>query len=112
MSNSMIPDIEGGGEGVPGGYGPGTFLHYRRFSKACRRKACRRTTCLGKRAVIYERARFIFECEHEHTMSELCESYGGSRETGCAWLRRYRERGLEALVELNRAAAEKLLVTA
>ena len=60
-----------------------------------------------------EKGRFIFEYERdERTMSELCECYGVARETGCAWLRRYRERGLEALVELNRAPAEKLLVTA
>src|SRR5216684_1854196 len=51
-----------------------------------------------------ERARFIFEYERdERTMSELCERYGVARETGYVWLRRYRERGLAGLVELNRA---------
>jgi transposase-like protein len=59
------------------------------------------------------RARFRFEHERdEHTMSELCERYGVAREIGYVFLRLYRERGLEGLVELNRAAAEKLLVTA
>ena len=56
-------------------------------------------------SVMEEKARFIFEYERgERTMSELCESYGVARETGYVWLRRYRERGLEGLVELNRAA--------
>jgi transposase InsO family protein len=51
-----------------------------------------------------EKARFIFEYERdERTMSELCERYGVARETGYVWLRRYRERGLDGLVELNRA---------
>jgi transposase InsO family protein len=52
-----------------------------------------------------EKVRFVFEYEQdEHTMSELCRSYGIARETGYVWLRRYREHGLEGLVELNRAA--------
>jgi len=52
-----------------------------------------------------EKVRFVFEYEQdEHTMTELCQSYGIARETGYVWLRRYRERGLEGLVELNRAA--------
>ena len=55
-------------------------------------------------SVVDERARFIFEYERdERTMSELCASYGVARETGYVWLRRYRERGLAGLVELNRA---------
>jgi transposase-like protein len=52
-----------------------------------------------------EKVRFIFEYERdERTMSELCQSYGVARETGYVWLRRYRERGLAGLVEVNRAA--------
>ena len=37
-------------------------------------------------------------------MTELWQCYGIARETGYVWLRRYRERGLAGLVELNRAA--------
>ena len=52
-----------------------------------------------------EKVRFVFEYEQdERTMTELCQRYGIARETGYVWLRRYRERGLEGLVELNRAA--------
>jgi transposase InsO family protein len=52
-----------------------------------------------------EKVRFVVEYEQdERTMTELCEVYGIARETGYVWLRRYRERGLEGLVELNRAA--------
>jgi transposase InsO family protein len=52
-----------------------------------------------------EKVRFIFEYERDEcTMSELCQSYGIARETGYVWLRRYRERGLAGLVELNRGA--------
>lgn len=52
-----------------------------------------------------EKVRFVLECEQEEwTMTELCEVYGIARETGYVWLRRYRERGLAGLVELNRAA--------
>src|SRR6267143_4356259 len=56
-------------------------------------------------SVMEEKVRFVFEYEQdEHTMTELCQSYGIARETGYVWLRRYREQGLEGLVELNRAA--------
>ena len=52
-----------------------------------------------------EKVRFVLEYEQdERTMRELCEVYGIARETGYVWLRRYRERGLAGLVELNRAA--------
>jgi len=52
-----------------------------------------------------EKVRFVLEYEQdERTMTELCEGYGIARETGYVWLRRYRERGLAGLVELNRAA--------
>jgi transposase-like protein len=51
-----------------------------------------------------EKVRFVFEYEQdEHTMSELCQRYGIARETGYVWLRRYRQTGLEGLLELNRA---------
>jgi len=56
-------------------------------------------------SVMEERARFVFEQERgERTMSELCQSFGVSRETGYVWLRRYREQGLAGLVELDRGA--------
>src|ERR1035438_1064683 len=56
-------------------------------------------------SVMEEKVRFVVEYEQdERTMTELCEVYGIARETGYVWLRRYRERGLEGLVELNRAA--------
>src|SRR5580700_11291720 len=56
-------------------------------------------------SVMEEKVRFVLEYEQdEHTMTELCQVYGIARETGYVWLRRYRERGLEGLVELNRAA--------
>jgi len=52
-----------------------------------------------------EKLRFVFDYERdEQTMTELCERYGIARETGYVWLRRYRERGVGGLVELNRAA--------
>ena len=52
-----------------------------------------------------EKLRFVFDYERdEETMSELCARYGIARETGYVWLRRYRERGVNGLVELNRAA--------
>lgn len=54
-----------------------------------------------------EKLRFIFEHERDElTMVELCERFGISRETGYVWLRRYRERGIAGLVELNRAAQQ------
>ena len=56
-------------------------------------------------SVMEEKVRFVLEYEQdEHTMSELCQRYGIARATGYVWLRRYRERGLEGLGELNRAA--------
>jgi len=56
-------------------------------------------------SVMEEKVRFVLEYEQdERTMTELCEVYGIARETGYVWLRRYRERGLEGLVERNRAA--------
>ena len=39
----------------------------------------------------------------EHSMSELCESFGISRKTGYKWLLRYRAHGAEGLHELSRA---------
>jgi transposase InsO family protein len=55
-------------------------------------------------SVMDEKLRFVFEYERdEETMSGLCARFGISRETGYVWLRRYRERDLPGLVELNRA---------
>src|SRR3982074_1712469 len=55
-------------------------------------------------SVMEEKVRFVLQYEQdEHTMSELCQRYGIARETGYVWLRRYRQTGLEGLLELNRA---------
>jgi putative transposase len=52
-----------------------------------------------------EKLRFMVEYElGERSMRELCERYGIARETGYVWLRRYRELGIEGLVERTRAA--------
>ena len=51
-----------------------------------------------------EKLRFVFEYERDElTMTELCEQFGVSRETGYVWLRRYRESGVQGLLEVNRA---------
>src|SRR5579864_6228443 len=56
-------------------------------------------------SVMEEKVRFVFEYEQDEcSMTELCQAYGIARETGYVWLRRYRERGVAGLVELNRAA--------
>jgi len=55
-------------------------------------------------SVMEEKLRFVFAYERdEESMSELCQQFGISRETGYVWLRRYRRQGAEGLVELNRA---------
>ena len=52
-----------------------------------------------------EKLRFVLEYEQrQRTMSELCQRYEISRETGYVWIRRYRERGIDGLVEKSRAA--------
>ncbi len=51
-----------------------------------------------------EKLRFVVEYElGERTMTELCQRYEISRETGHVWLRRYRESGVEGLWERSRA---------
>jgi transposase InsO family protein len=56
-------------------------------------------------SVMEEKLRFVFEYERdEQTMAELCASFGICRDTGYVWLRRYRQDGVEGLLELNRAA--------
>jgi transposase InsO family protein len=51
-----------------------------------------------------EKLRFILEYEQrERTMTELCQRYQIARETGYVWVRRYREIGLEGLLEQSRA---------
>ena len=51
-----------------------------------------------------EKLRFVFEYERdEEPMKALCARFGVSRGTGYVWLRRYRQYGLEGLVEVNRA---------
>jgi hypothetical protein len=57
--------------------------------------------------VVRERTRFVLERERGlHTMTELCEVYNITRETGYYWLRRYQQGGLEALQERVRAIFE------
>lgn len=52
-----------------------------------------------------EKLRFVFEYEQgRRSMTELCQRYEIARETGYVWIRRYRERGLDGLVEQSRAA--------
>ncbi len=56
-------------------------------------------------SVMEEKLRFVFEYDlGERTMTELCQRYGISRETGYVWLRRYRATGVAGLIERNRAA--------
>src|SRR5260370_474464 len=56
-------------------------------------------------SVMEEKLRFIFEHElRERTMTELCEGYEITRQTGYVWLRRYREAGVAGLAEYSRAA--------
>jgi len=56
-------------------------------------------------SVMEEKLRFVFEYERdEQTMAELCASFGICRDTGYVWLRRYRQYGIDGLLELNRAA--------
>src|SRR5260370_41839018 len=56
-------------------------------------------------SVMEEKLRFIFEHElRERTMTELCERYEITRQTGNVWLRRYREAGVAGLAEDSRAA--------
>jgi transposase InsO family protein len=51
-----------------------------------------------------EKLRFVFEYQQrQQTMTELCQRYEISRETGYVWLRRYREASWEGLVEQSRA---------
>jgi len=54
--------------------------------------------------VMEEKLRFILEYEQrERTMTELCQRYQITRETGYVWVRRYRAIGLEGLLERSRA---------
>jgi transposase InsO family protein len=52
-----------------------------------------------------EKLRFVLEYEQrQRTMTELCQRYEISRETGYVWLRRYRAASWEGLVERSRAS--------
>jgi len=56
-------------------------------------------------SVMEEKLRFVFEYEQgQRSMTELCQHYEIARETGYVWIRRYRERGIEGLVERSRAS--------
>src|SRR6266446_5699905 len=55
-------------------------------------------------SVMEEKLRFVFEHElRERTMTELCERYEITRQTGYVWLRRYSEAGVAGLMEHSRA---------
>jgi putative transposase len=55
--------------------------------------------------VMEEKLRFVFEYEQgQRSMTELCQRYEIARETGYVWIRRYRERGIDGLVEGSRAS--------
>src|SRR5437588_9345860 len=57
-----------------------------------------------KSSVMEEKLRFVLEYEQrQRTMSELCQRYEISRETGYVWLRRYRAASWEGLLEQSRA---------
>ena len=50
-----------------------------------------------------ERMRFVMAVEgQEEVFSEVCRRFGVSRKTGYKWLGRYREAGVEALVDRSR----------
>jgi putative transposase len=52
-----------------------------------------------------EKLRFVFEYEQgDRSLTELCQGYGISRETGYVWIRRYRENGITGLIERSRSA--------
>src|SRR6266851_3249969 len=56
-------------------------------------------------SVMEEKLRFVFEYElDERSMTELCQRYEITRETGYVWLRRYRRAGVAGLIEHSRAA--------
>src|SRR6266446_1277422 len=58
-------------------------------------------------SVMEEKLRFVFEHElQERTMTELCDRYEITRQTGYMWLRRYREAGAASLLEHSRATQE------
>src|SRR5882724_9531679 len=64
-------------------------------------------------SVMEEKLRFVFEYElDERSMTELCQSYEISRETGYLWLRRYRACGIDGLVERSHASQRHLNQTA
>lgn len=55
-------------------------------------------------SVMEEKLRFIFEHDQAgDSMTQLCQRYGISRETGYVWLRRYRASGVAGLLEHSRA---------
>jgi len=51
-----------------------------------------------------ERHHFVHDLESgQWTMTELCERYGISRNTGYKWLHRYRQHGVQGLHDRSRA---------
>src|SRR5216684_2969061 len=56
-------------------------------------------------SVMEEKLRFVFEHElRERTMTELCERYEITRQSGYVWLRRYHEAGAAGLIAHSCAA--------
>jgi putative transposase len=51
-----------------------------------------------------ERVRFVMAIEaQEEPTAAVCRRFGVSRKTGYKWLERYREAGVEGLIERSRA---------
>ena len=62
--------------------------------------------------VMDERIRFVVEhLSGDWTMSELCDRYGISRQSGYKWVGRYREQGAAGLIDRSRAAKEHARAT-
>ena len=57
-------------------------------------------------SAVKERIRFISDYESGlYTMTELCERFGVSRQTGYKWIHRYREEGAAGLEDRSRSSA-------
>ena len=67
------------------GSGPGRFLTLQRWGMWKDSMPWKTSSMMDGRA------RFVLECEQgEHTMTELCEVYEISRQTGYYWLRQHK----------------------
>lgn len=76
---------------------PGTFLRLQRWGVQNGSMPWKTSSVMDKRV------RFVLEHEsHEQTMTELCEIYETSRQTGYYWVPRYQQGGVAALHDLSR----------